>query len=62
MEEEMWVELTKTLCVMVNAIEELRIKAGVRFDSLEFDRIYQDLNSKVRHIEAMEEEERGYDN
>ena len=57
MDEEMWAELTKTLCVITNMIEELRIKAGIRFDNqFEFDRILQDLNAKVRHIEAMEEE------
>lgn len=52
--------LIKMLCVIVNSIEDLRIKAKMTFDNQEdFIKLLYDLNSEVQRIDAMIEEEGG---
>lgn len=50
--------LIKMLCVIVNSIEDLRIKTKMTFDNQEdFIKLLYDLNSDVQRIDAMIEEE-----
>lgn len=49
--------LIKMLCVIVNSIEDLRIKTRTVFDNQEdFIKPLYDLNSEVQRIDAMIEE------
>ena len=49
--------LIKMLCVIVNSIEDLRIKTKTVFDNQEdYIKLLYDLNSEVQRIDAMIEE------